>query len=388
MNTLITACLQSKDLQLLVDFPTAMMSELESKICTWVFKYVTDNGSPPTIERLAKAFPDFLPLDSDDPLNDLFEQAILRKRREISLLFASKIVEGVRDENYDPYEDVRKLASQTAFEGSGFVHYSTFDRSEYFRPIRPLKFHFPIIDRVTGGLINGDLCYLVGRLGTGKSTLAQWITHNWWKDDKRILFVSNEMMPIDLLIKFDAMLGRFNPLELRLRKADKVLKDRIEVISHIVASSKGEIIMPRRRLMTPHAVISTAAQLELDAIVIDGVYLMHSDTKSPSKWERVADNSHALKQGALELGIPVLGISQLRRLAGRAEVDIEDIAYSDALGQDADTVIAITPTEVKNTISVELIKSRFGPSIGTTVAIDFDSMSVEDAGGAAVVAKH
>jgi hypothetical protein len=68
-------------------------------------------------------------------------------------------------------------------------------------------------------------------------------------------------------------------------------------------------------------------------------------------------------------------------MGGKTEVDTEDIAYSDALAQDADTVMAIVPNEEdKSTISVELIKSRYGPAIGTTVKINFDTMTIVDVG--------
>lgn len=381
MNALITACLTTKDLQLLIDYPRTLANNFEIKVLDWIFAYTAEFGVCPTVRRLTATFPEFAPLYSDDPLHDIFYQTLLAAKRDTTSSYLFKVTENLRDESYDPQNDVRELAAKVGFDGSGFVKYSKFDRSEYFKPIRPLKFHFPIIDRVTGGLLNGDLCYMVGRLGTGKTTLAQWMVHNWWKDDKSIFFVSNEMMPLDVLIKFDAMVGHFNPLDLRLHREEKKLRDKIEVVSHMVGSSGGEITIPRRRLTTPQSILAAAAQLDVDAIVVDGVYLMHSVTKSNSKWERMADNSNALKQGALELGIPVLGISQLKRMGGKLEVDTEDIAYSDALAQDADTVIAIVPNEEdKSQISVELIKSRYGPAIGTTVKINFDTMTVVDVG--------
>ena len=122
-------------------------------------------------------------------------------------------------------------------------------------------------------------------------------------------------------------------------------------------------------------------QLEVDVIVIDGIYLMRPDRHVQSKWERVADISNSLKQGALELGIPILGITQLKRLAGKRP-DVEDIAYSDALGQDADIILSVVPEEEKReNIVLELIKNRFGDAtIGTAITINWDKMTLIDAG--------
>lgn len=384
MNSLITKALETGELQLLFDFPRSLENKFEQEIITWISIYTRDHGSPPTVERLTKEFSDFLPIRTKDPISDLYNQELLSKKRLLASDRVTKIVEQMEDEHYDPTDDIRALGVLTSAPDSGIIQYSKFDREEYFRPWTPLLFHFPIIDRVTGGLVHGDLCYLVGRLGVGKSTTAQWIVHNWWRDNKRIFFISNEMTPIDILIRLDAMAGHFNPLALRLRSSDKTIRDKVKVVSHIAAASKGEVLIPKRRMMRPSEVISVGTQLEVDAIVIDGVYLMHSDLPTHSRWERVADVSNALKQGALELGIPILGLSQLRRLGGKQEADTEDIAYSDALGQDADIIMALTPVEeAKNRVQLELIKSRFGVKIGTTLLLDFDSMVVVDEGGAA-----
>lgn len=380
MNTLITKALESGQLQELFDFPKDLQNSFEQGVISWISLYTRDHGVAPSVERLVKQFPEFFPMRSRDPIGDLYNQELLSKKRVVAADKVSRLVDNLRDDTYDPTDDIRELNSLTSSPDAGLIRYSTFDREEYFKPWVPLLFHFPIIDRVTGGLVHGDLCYIVGRLGVGKSTTAQWITHNWWRDNKRILFISNEMAAIDILIRLDAMTGHFNPLSLRIKSTDKVLRDKVKVVSHMAAASKGEILIPRRRMMKPAEVVSVGTQLEVDAIVIDGVYLMHPDTPAQSRWERMADVSNSLKQGALELGIPILGLSQLKRLGGK-EADTEDIAYSDALGQDADIIIALTPLEEeKGKLNLELIKSRFGVKIGTTLSIDFDSMIVTDEG--------
>lgn len=381
MNALITKALETKELQPLFDFPEVLQNKFERSVVAWISIYTKDYGVPPTMDRLTKHFPEFIPLDTADPIDDVYDQDLLSKKRSVAAESTSRIIEQLREESYDPSTDIRELSRITSIPDSGIIHYSKFDREEYFRPWTPLYFHFPVIDRVTGGLVHGDLCYLVGRLGVGKSTTAQWIVHNWWRDDKRILFVSNEMMAVDVLIRLDAMAGHFNPLSLRLKSTDKTLRDKVRVVSHMASAAKGEVLIPRKRMMRPSEVISVGMQLEVDAIVIDGVYLMHAERPMQSRWERVADVSNSLKQGALELGVPILGLSQLRRMAGKSEADTEDIAYSDALGQDADIVMALQPIEEeKNKVSLEVIKSRFGVKVGTQLSVDFDSMRVVDEG--------
>ena len=381
MNELITAAIRDGDVQTLNDFPLDIANDFESDIVLWIAEYARKYAKLPTLKRIEKEFPHFVSIKTVDPIGDIYDQTVLRKKRLLTGSLIAKLSEEMREDHYDPTEEVSIVARLLNIAHSGLIKYSTFDRQEYFKPRTPIQFHFPIIDRVTGGLVNGDLAYIVGRLGTGKSTTAQWITHKWWNDGKRMLFISGEMLPIDVLMRLDAMVGKFNPRKLRLSTRTIELEKKVEVISHVAAAAEGEIIFPKRRLMTPAAIISTGMQLEVDVIVIDGIYLMRPDRHVQSKWERVADISNSLKQGALELGIPILGITQLKRLAGKRP-DVEDIAYSDALGQDADIILSVVPEEEKReNIVLELIKNRFGDAtIGTAITINWDKMTLIDAG--------
>jgi len=386
VNELITAAIREEDVQVLNDFPQELMNDWEKDICLWIADYMRKYSKMPTLTRLQKEFVDFLPLKSVDPLLDIFDREVLEKKRLLATNMVATLSEALREPRFDPAGAIADVHRTLSVSQTGLIKYSTFDREEYFKPRTPLMFHFPLIDKVTGGLLNGDLGYIVGRLGTGKSTTAQWVTHQWWKDGKRMLFISGEMMPIDVLMRLDAMVGGFNPRELRMSTKTLGLQKKVQIVSHVAAASKGEIIFPKNRMMTPSAVIGAATQLEVDAVIIDGVYLMRTDRFVASKWERVAEISNHLKQGALSLGIPFLGITQLRRLGGKEKVEVEDIAYSDALGQDADVVLSITPTDVPNQIELELIKNRFGDAtIGTQLTIDWDHMRILDGGAAPVL---
>lgn len=386
MNELITAAVRDEDVQVLNDFPQELMNDWEKEIVFWIADYMRKYSKMPTLTRLQKEFDDFLPLKSVDPILDIFDREVLEKKRLLATNMVASLAEALREPRFDPSDTISEVHRTLSVSQTGLIKYSTFDREEYFRPRTPLMFHFPLIDKVTGGLLNGDLGYIVGRLGTGKSTTAQWVTHQWWKDGKRMLFISGEMMPIDVLMRLDAMVGGFNPRKLRMSVKTLDLQKKVQIVSHVASASSGEIIFPKSRMMTPSAIIGAATQLEVDAVIIDGVYLMRTDRYVASKWERVAEISNHLKQGALSLGIPFLGITQLRRLGGKEKVEVEDIAYSDALGQDADVVLSITPTDIPNQIDLELIKNRFGDAtIGTQLTIDWDRMRILDGGAAPIL---
>jgi replicative DNA helicase len=260
---------------------------------------------------------------------------------------------------------------------TGLTRYSTFDRERYFRSGN-LKIGIPIIDRVTGGVAKGEFMIVAGRLGTGKSTTVQWIMKRWWEDNKKILLISKEMLPVDVFSRIDGMVGRFNPLRIRTDHKEDVMP-MLRVVTGIVSSRKGEIYVPSQQVASPAQIGALAQNLEIDAIVIDGLYLLRPDGAYSQKWEKVAAISNAVKQMALDLQLPIIGTTQIKRVGAKDEFDPEDLAYSDALGQDADFVVALSPSKaVKSRIEAQLIKTRYGPNVASVLYIDWDSMNIVD----------
>jgi hypothetical protein len=114
-----------------------------------------------------------------------------------------------------------------------------------------------------------------------------------------------------------------------------------------------------------------------DLIMVDGIYLM-SDGKADSQWEKITGVSRELKQIAEGEGKPLLGIHQASRKAiGAGRIDVEHVAYSDALAQDADLLLAINKEEDES-IFVECIKNRWGGEHwGFFLKFFFETMTVK-----------
>jgi replicative DNA helicase len=113
-----------------------------------------------------------------------------------------------------------------------------------------------------------------------------------------------------------------------------------------------------------------------DLVVVDGIYLMQG-AAGDSHWEKITSISRSLKQLAEGEGTPVLGLHQANRQAIGKRIEIEHIAYADALAQDADLVMAIN-AEDDGSHFVEAIKNRWGDKAGWGMFMNFffDSMTV------------
>jgi replicative DNA helicase len=78
-------------------------------------------------------------------------------------------------------------------------------------------------------------------------------------------------------------------------------------------------------------------------IVVDYLQLMYPDEKHDSREREIADMSRSMKRLAVEMGCPVLLLSQLNRKIeeGNREPQLSDLRESGAIEQDADIVIML-----------------------------------------------
>jgi hypothetical protein len=97
-----------------------------------------------------------------------------------------------------------------------------------------------------------------------------------------------------------------------------------------------------------------------DAVFIDGLYLMSADRKTGKDHERVMQISRAARQTVLDTHIPLIATMQANRQASKnGDAELDEIAYSDAIGQDATCAIrSINEKGSPPTIALVLAGSR------------------------------
>jgi hypothetical protein len=138
----------------------------------------------------------------------------------------------------------------------------------------------------------------------------------------------------------------------------------------------GEMLVPNHPVKDTKELYGLIYTYKPDIVVVDGIYLMGS-AQGNSNWEKITHVSRELKQIADGEGVPLLGIHQANRNAIGKRMEIENIAYADALAQDADLVLSVNPEE-DGSIFVECLKSRWGKSHwGLFLRIWFETMTVK-----------
>ena len=236
------------------------------------------------------------------------------------------------------------------------------------------------LDRLTNGLHGGELIVIAARPGVGKSALSMNIVEHVAKQGKTVAVFSLEMSKQQII---ERLLSAMSTVPLEYIKSGQLPGGASDLTKLRVAQ---ETICSSMRLfgndyssITPPEIASQCRRLKsqqgLDLIVIDYLQLMSDKERgrNDGRQQEVAEISRALKRLAMELNVPIIALSQLKRDAeirnlkgkesGGGEPVLSDIRESGAIEQDADIVMFIhkeTDGGGSNKFSLILAKHRNG----------------------------
>lgn len=211
------------------------------------------------------------------------------------------------------------------------------------------------LDRLTNGLQKTNLIVLAARPGMGKTSLAMNTVEHAAVDNGKVCAVFSLEMSEDEITQrllcstagvslSAALSGNLGVEEWkRIIKADNRIR-------------QSKIIIDDSSLVTPAEIRSKCRRIKaknggkLDLVMIDYIQLMTSGRRrsgDENRTQEVASITRDLKIMAKELDVPVLALSQLRRMSG--EPQLSDLRESGAIEQDADIVMFIYRPDVNAT---------------------------------------
>jgi replicative DNA helicase len=232
-----------------------------------------------------------------------------------------------------------------------------------------LKFGWPTLDNMTGGLMGGDLITIVGRPGAGKTYLMMHGANTAWRSGKIPLFVSMEMKPLQIMQRASAMLARF-PIT-GIKHATLETKQETALWKKLAELKKSNFpywVIDGALTSTVDDIIMLTKQLNPSAVYVDGAYLLRGGSFKQSRWERLTENAERLKGEVAEaMNIPVCLSYQFNREVKKGakpqSVGLENIAYTDALGQLSSVVLGMLQDQGTETLTqrrIEILKGRNG----------------------------
>jgi replicative DNA helicase len=253
-----------------------------------------------------------------------------------------------------------------------------------------IKTGFHNIDKIIGGVAQGELCILAGRPSMGKSGLALDIALNMSQAGEGVLIFTLEMTEISLIERVICNLAKVNLAKIKAQTGDTLfntdrnsiykaaleLKDQANIILTTIGSTPEQLISLIRRLKKTH---------NISCVFIDYLQLMNTLHKTESRQQALTEISRKLKAAAVKEQLPIVALSQLNREVDKRKNHrprISDLRESGALEQDADLVLFIyredyyrkaqkSNAEADGKTEVIVAKNRRGP-IGTADLVFLD----------------
>ena len=228
------------------------------------------------------------------------------------------------------------------------------------------------LDNMTSGFHPGELIIIAARPGAGKTALALSMALSAIEKGESVLFFSLEM-PLHQL--WYRAISQTSGVPLQSFRSPKALTpsnwEDVHTTAGKLAGSKLVFDATATLTVEEIAIRARARQQKhgLGIVVVDYLQLVHVPNET-FREQAVAHVSRSLKRLSLELGVPVIALSQLNRAVeqrnNRAPL-LSDLRESGSIEQDADAVMfvhrpALWDSEAESS-DAELIiaKQRNGP---------------------------
>lgn len=327
------------------------------------------NGIIPDFEMVRYRFPTFYPLSTQDKVATLAHQLKREKIKLDLLTLAQNISTAAEADPFAAVASLRTGASQIsslAETGDELSMASAYNMllSEYEMVAESggligIPFPWTPLNEETQGMQESQFIVLYGRPKSMKSWIAIWIAvFCYIHCRRRVLFYSREMSKKLVARRVAAAICRVDYNAFKNGRLQPNVKYNVfEVLKDLMEdeNSVGNFgyRQPYFKIITDSGGSSSRGggvswlqakirENDPDIVFIDGMYLMKDDRKNIRSvdWKNIANISQDLKLTANDFNIPVFGVTQANRASEKSlGDDLTELAYADALGQDADAVL-------------------------------------------------
>lgn len=223
------------------------------------------------------------------------------------------------------------------------------------------RYPWSLLQQATMGLQEDDYIVIYGRPKSYKSWMLAYIAMDLFMQDKRIIVYTKEMTAENIFKRIVACLAQIPYQEFRTAKLDeqneRALYQAHKLVSHMQAREKIIALSGKDAPEGGDTVPWLKSKIKTyqpDVCIVDGLYLMSDAKRNKDKHAKVASISNDLRQIPLETRVPILATLQANRAAAKHnEANFDELAFSDAIGQDA-TLVARVINE-KDTPSAMLV---------------------------------
>lgn len=226
---------------------------------------------------------------------------------------------------------------------------------------------FDTLDTVTGGLQPGWLVIVGARLGQGKTWALLRFSWEAVKSGAKALFITLEQSKPQVTMRLHSYASNelwhegYSSLDLMKGSKSIDLEEYRDFLESLPELVPGEFIVAdsRRGRMSTQGVAALIEANSPSVVYID--YLTLLQMEGEGDYRSIGKLSADLKQLAETYRIPIVVAAQVNRMGvGKEPPKAENMAGSDAIGQDADLLVTLA-SQSRHVVKFRNAKFRHGP---------------------------
>jgi replicative DNA helicase len=379
--------------------------EREKEVFGWVNLHLTKHHALPSIETIESKFPEFKEFTTSEPASYYLEllenrfgfetinkanidsQAALAGNKD-DIIGAQKILAAANEKITQ--QRLRTRIMDMAVEAPKLVlqDYHNVNQQE-----SKIIFGWEYMDQMTGGAMPGDIISYVGRPASGKTFKMLYGFLKNWMLGQNVLFASMEMNHLAVAQRAAAMYAHTGLTQLKLGGySSQTYKKFADSLMQMASEKAKAYVVDGNLAAHVDDIYLLAQQLGCKGVWIDGAYLLKSRNPRLDRFTKVAENVEHMKSATTEIEIPTFASWQFNRDASKkvktkeAKVGLEDIGYTDAIGQISSIVMGLFQEEGVETMNsriIDVMKGRSGEVgqfkiLWDFLSMEFGQMGVED----------
>ena len=372
-----------------------------------VFQYISEmfktTGEVPTARALAQKFPSYTleyhlvdgveSVGTDETLlywcKELRVKAKHNRMADIAEEVAKLLDSGDTEEAYSMLKQgVWKIEDEIVESTSVDITKNTDDRKEAYlerkknKGMMCISTGIPHLDYILKGLVKETLTTLIANTGVGKTWFIVLLGAYAQLNNCKVCCFVTEMSTELMQDRFEAMLygmmyGDFNynnfksgslSIETENQYFEFLEEDLPKLEPLIIETATGV-----------SSIVSVIEREKPDLVLIDGVYLMEDEQGAKDDWLRVAHITRDLKKTAKNWHIPIVINTQAdKNTSKKTGPELGSIMYTQAIGQDSDSVLALFRDEIMlndREMGIKVLKQREGVLGKVIINWNFDTMN-------------
>jgi replicative DNA helicase len=197
---------------------------------------------------------------------------------------------------------------------------------------------FANLNSLIGGFVPGRLITIAGRPGTGKSAYALQIAMSIAKRKHKVLYVSLEMLGIELSMR---VISNMTGISTTAMANGKVTADQVVRIGSAIDKAAVANLYVTNKGRDLNALSSLIKTHKPELVIVDSLNLMYA--KGETERVRIMKITRSLKELTFKFNIPIVMIAQLSRMADEMSLPtMSALKESGSIEEDSDVVILLS----------------------------------------------